>query len=205
MQPESGGICEGLTQDLPLGYLQGGDGQGQILGVAFRKSPEHVLGFPLSPVTVQRPGSRHGGPNRCRANSAKTIQPRQDSGLLPESQGQHLAFTVFHVPHSLDSGTLNPPENWTSNTQRWNPAPHPPPLNCTSQKKTPKPYTVNHSPAFTVTSNRCRANLEQISHSRPDSGIGFQVKCQNKSLGGVPREHTMLKGHLLRVTYHQVY
>ena len=26
-------------------------------------------------------------------------------GLFPESQGQHLAVTVFHVPYSLDSGS----------------------------------------------------------------------------------------------------
>jgi len=28
MPPESGGICGRLTPDLPLGYLQGGDGPG---------------------------------------------------------------------------------------------------------------------------------------------------------------------------------
>ena len=111
MQPESGGICEGLTQDLPLGYLQGGDGQGQILGVAFRKSPEHVLGFPLSPVTVQRPGSRHGGPNRCRANAAKKSKqsrilafyrkPRPDSGL------DYLLCTIFaRQRHTQSTGKL---------------------------------------------------------------------------------------------------
>jgi len=34
--------------------------------------------------------------------------------------------------------------------------------------------------------------------SRPDSGLAVQV-------GGVPREQKMLKGHLPRVTCHQVY
>jgi len=34
---------------------------------------------------------------------------------------------------------------------------------------------------------------------------GLRVSEQTASLGGVPREQKMLKGHLPRVIYHQVY
>ena len=71
--------------------------------------------------------------------------------------------------------------------------------------------------------------VAHISQSRPDSGLDFQIKVlidsglvgstdfhsshpqghephtPGTSLGGVPREQKMLKGHLPRVIYHQVY
>ena len=66
-----------------------------------------------------------------------------------------------------------------------------------------------------------RRNRLSISHSahvrqsRPDSGLHLKAKVLDRlrvrpltrgtSLGGVPREQKMLKGHLPRVKYHQVY
>jgi len=54
---------------------------------------------------------------------------------------------------------------------------------------------------------KARANMAHIRQSRPDSGLGLQVNVitRGTSLGGVPREQKMLKGHLHRVINHQVY
>jgi hypothetical protein len=38
MPLESGGICERLTSDLPLGYLQGGHGRHEILSLTERNT-----------------------------------------------------------------------------------------------------------------------------------------------------------------------
>ena len=45
-------------------------------------------------------------------------------------------------------------------------------------------------------------NVPQIRQSGPYSGLDFKVKVV---VGGVPLEQKMLKGHLHRVIYHQVY
>ena len=69
---------------------------------------------------------------------------------------------------------------------------------------------------------RCRANVARIRQPRPDygrgPGLGVQVKVLKtfdrlrvglltgfSFMGGVPREQKMLKGHLPRIIYHQVY
>jgi len=56
--------------------------------------------------------------------------------------------------------------------------------------------------------NRSRANMAHTPQPRPDSGLGFQVIDSgwvgSTTLGGVPREQTILKGHLTRLN-HQVY
>ena len=45
---------------------------------------------------------------------------------------------------------------------------------------------------------------EHVNQSGPESGPGY-VHFQIDRLGGEPREQKMLKGHLPRFIYHQVY
>ena len=77
---------------------------------------------------------------------------------------------------------------------------------------------------FRVSGSRCRANSAQLRQPRPDSAPDCRGYLQPRQLetfdrlaikrltdrvgwlaGGVPREQKMLKGHLPRVIYHQVY
>ena len=59
--------------------------------------------------------------------------------------------------------------------------------------------------------SRCRAIWSTVRKSGPDSGLGLsrfsggEPHTRGTSLGGVPREQKMLKGHLPRVIYHQVF
>ena len=49
---------------------------------------------------------------------------------------------------------------------------HPTPYTPTPYTLRPTPYTLHPTP-YTNNPYRCRANLEQISQSRPDSGLGL--------------------------------
>ena len=74
-------------------------------------------------------------------------QLKRVSGLQLESQGQHLAVTVLHVPHLLDSG----PEAWSEKAggrtcSRCSGRSRPHTLHQTTYTLHPTPYTLHPTP-----------------------------------------------------------
>jgi len=48
-----------------------------------------------------------GDEDHVRPRPSKEVKTEKVSGLSPQSQGQSLALTVVHEPHSLDRGRTN--------------------------------------------------------------------------------------------------
>ena len=69
MPPESGGICGRLTPDLPLGYLQGGDGPGDGSGgsLGWFRRPGRLVG---------RSNLWGPGPGRARLGETGRQEPK---------------------------------------------------------------------------------------------------------------------------------
>jgi len=145
-------------------------------GLGFKvKVPETIEVVPSSLAGLANPATSRDllGAGRCRravlTSALRRFRAKRGHlttfhVLLSESQGQNLALTVFYVPKSLDSGQGGRPARWKAEgTFAFED--HGPVRDGDAEEERERHQEDAHP-----------ANSPHMRQSRPDSGLGFQVK-----------------------------